>query len=170
MKYQNANDILPDELLSRIQEYIQGGLLYIPKSKERRSLWGECSGARLRIAAFFAFHASLSGKPCAVSEQRLAAAKQTLFEWTGEDHELCVIIDGNVDAGFLHVGYRGGNVAWIEDIYVDAEKRGRGIASRAIAEAEKTSGRARDIRRFVLMWCRETPPRLRCTGDSDTIF
>ncbi len=46
MKYQNANDILPDELLSRIQEYIQGGLLYIPKSKERRSLWGERSGAR----------------------------------------------------------------------------------------------------------------------------
>lgn len=90
-----------------------------------------------RIAAFFAFHASLSGKPCAASEQRLAASEQTLFEWTGEDHELCVIMDGNVDAGFLHVGYRGGNVAWIEDIYVDAEKRGRGIASRAIAEAEK---------------------------------
>ena len=46
MKYQNANDILPDELLRRIQEYVQGGLLYIPKKKEQRGLWGARSGAR----------------------------------------------------------------------------------------------------------------------------
>lgn len=31
MKYVNANDVLPTELLSRIQKYYQGGYLYIPK-------------------------------------------------------------------------------------------------------------------------------------------
>ncbi len=31
MKYVNANDILPEELLSMIQAYYQGGYLYIPK-------------------------------------------------------------------------------------------------------------------------------------------
>ena len=31
MKYINANDVLPEELLSMIQKYYQGGYLYIPK-------------------------------------------------------------------------------------------------------------------------------------------
>ncbi len=31
MKYVNAKDVLPEELLSMIQEYYQGGYLYIPK-------------------------------------------------------------------------------------------------------------------------------------------
>ncbi len=31
MKYVNANDVLPGELLSKIQNYYQGGYLYIPK-------------------------------------------------------------------------------------------------------------------------------------------
>ncbi|MBD5556455.1 MAG: phosphotransferase [Roseburia sp.] len=31
MKYVNANDVLPEELLSMIQKYYQGGYLYIPK-------------------------------------------------------------------------------------------------------------------------------------------
>lgn len=31
MKYVNANDVLPEELLSMVQKYYQGGYLYIPK-------------------------------------------------------------------------------------------------------------------------------------------
>lgn len=37
MKYVNANDILPEELLSGIQKYYQGGYLYIPKEVHRKS-------------------------------------------------------------------------------------------------------------------------------------
>lgn len=37
MKYVNANDILPEELLSMIQTYYQGGYLYIPQ-KDHRSV------------------------------------------------------------------------------------------------------------------------------------
>lgn len=33
MNYVNANDVLPEELLSMIQKYYQGGYLYVPKKK-----------------------------------------------------------------------------------------------------------------------------------------
>ena len=35
MKYQNANNILPQELLEQIQEYVQGEYLYIPIQSKR---------------------------------------------------------------------------------------------------------------------------------------
>lgn len=35
MKYKNAKDVLPEELLSRVQEYIQGEYLYVPVREKR---------------------------------------------------------------------------------------------------------------------------------------
>lgn len=46
MKYRNASDILPDELLKEIQKYTSGEALYIPSSIERKK-WGHGSGARI---------------------------------------------------------------------------------------------------------------------------
>ena len=46
MKYRNASDILPDELLKEVQKYAEGEALYIPKAKERRK-WGDGSGAKI---------------------------------------------------------------------------------------------------------------------------
>ena len=43
--------------------------------------------------------------------------------------------DGNT-VGFLHIGYRGPIVAWIEDVYVDVEDRSIGIATESIHLAE----------------------------------
>ena len=45
MKYKNAKDILPDKLLRELQEYISGGVLYVPHSGDKKQ-WGENSGAR----------------------------------------------------------------------------------------------------------------------------
>lgn len=45
MKYKNAFDILPDELLREVQKYVSGEALYIPSDKERKK-WGDGSGAR----------------------------------------------------------------------------------------------------------------------------
>ena len=36
MKYQNARDVLPDKLLTSVQEYFQGGYLYVPRKAENR--------------------------------------------------------------------------------------------------------------------------------------
>lgn len=45
MKYKNAADILPMELLEEIQKYASGELIYIPNKSEKKE-WGERSGAR----------------------------------------------------------------------------------------------------------------------------
>ncbi|MBB2184459.1 hypothetical protein H0486_16380 [Lachnospiraceae bacterium MD1] len=45
MKYLNAADILPKELLVQIQEHISGEVLYIPIG-EGRLKWGEKSGSK----------------------------------------------------------------------------------------------------------------------------
>jgi len=46
MKYNNARDLLPEWLLSQIQVYIQGQVLYIPKKESVRLKWGEANGTR----------------------------------------------------------------------------------------------------------------------------
>ena len=46
MKYRNANDIFPDELLAEIQKYSSGELIYIPESAAAKKGWGEKSGSR----------------------------------------------------------------------------------------------------------------------------
>lgn len=45
MKCINAVDVLPEELLKEILNYVDGELLYIPTSK-RKQKWGERSGSR----------------------------------------------------------------------------------------------------------------------------
>lgn len=45
MKYINAAEILPEKLLKEIQEYIDGGVLYIPKTSAKKE-WGSVSGSR----------------------------------------------------------------------------------------------------------------------------
>ena len=47
-----------------------------------------------------------------------------------------MIVDEKDTVGFVHINYRTGNTAWIEDIYVDELKRGQGIATRVIGLAE----------------------------------
>lgn len=44
MKYENAGDVIPEELLKEIQKYAPGKLLYIPA--EDKKAWGETSGYR----------------------------------------------------------------------------------------------------------------------------
>ncbi|MBQ8109841.1 MAG: hypothetical protein IJ124_06775 [Clostridia bacterium] len=46
MGYIRAEDVLPDELLRRVQEYAEGQLLYIPRQGARRCTWGSVSGTR----------------------------------------------------------------------------------------------------------------------------
>lgn len=46
MKYINAAEILPENLLKELQAYADGELLYIPKVSEKRE-WGAASGSRL---------------------------------------------------------------------------------------------------------------------------
>ncbi len=46
MKYLNAQVILPDALVKELQNYIQGGYIYVPIPREQQKRWGEVSGYR----------------------------------------------------------------------------------------------------------------------------
>lgn len=49
MKYINAKDILPEHLIKTLQEYIQGGYIYIPSDNTCQKQWGEVSGYRQEL-------------------------------------------------------------------------------------------------------------------------
>ena len=44
MKYKKAQEVLPEEMIKMIQEYMDGGYLYIPRKVENKKSWGENSG------------------------------------------------------------------------------------------------------------------------------
>ena len=69
-----------------------------------------------------------------------------LQAWTAEGHELYVILRDGIQAGFLHMGSRGGACDWLEDVFVREELRGRGRlscwrASTAAAASRKVKPR-----------------------------
>lgn len=49
MAYMKAAAILPDELISEIQKYVQGEMIYIPKPETTHKKWGSRSGTRKLI-------------------------------------------------------------------------------------------------------------------------
>lgn len=49
MKYKNAKNIIPKELLEQIQQYIQGDVIYIPTTKDRKIAWGQKNGTKEAI-------------------------------------------------------------------------------------------------------------------------
>ena len=48
MDYKKGSEVLPAHLLKEVQKYIDGGLLYIPKSTRKIS-WGNLSGTRNKL-------------------------------------------------------------------------------------------------------------------------
>ena len=51
MSYINAAECLPPELIGELQKYVQGTLLYVPRSDPEPAAWGCRSGARSRLEA-----------------------------------------------------------------------------------------------------------------------
>lgn len=46
MKYEKAQDILPEYVVEIIQQYTDGSYLYVPRKSENRKAWGENNGTR----------------------------------------------------------------------------------------------------------------------------
>lgn len=45
MSYKKGVEVLPAHLLKKVQEYVDGGLIYIPK-KSKRVGWGHSNGSK----------------------------------------------------------------------------------------------------------------------------
>ena len=63
-------------------------------------------------------------------------AQVDLREWTKTGHYLYYITLNGAYIGFVHLGNRGCEADWLEDIFVLPEFQGKGIGSRAIQLAE----------------------------------
>ncbi|MEN6412011.1 MAG: CD3324 family protein [Veillonellales bacterium] len=46
MGYKTAKDVLPEELLQAIQEYVDGEYLYVPRREGCQRTWGEGTASR----------------------------------------------------------------------------------------------------------------------------
>lgn len=70
MGYKRAEDILPSEIISQIQDYVDGEYLYIPRKEENRRAWGAKTNTRQELKERDAeiFQAYLGG----ASRQELA--------------------------------------------------------------------------------------------------
>ena len=50
MKYRNAGEFLPQELLAELQKFAEGELIYVPNRPQRKAGWGTRNGSRERYA------------------------------------------------------------------------------------------------------------------------
>ena len=93
-----------------------------------------------RIEAFWGFHSGLVGREDEAEQTESGEQSPVLDDlrrWTAEDHRLYVILQDGQDVGFVHLYRAGPIVMELADIFVDKERRGQGIATRAIALAEQ---------------------------------
>ena len=51
MRYKNATQHLPKELLEQVQQYADGEFLYIPRSKGKKKEWGAKTATRRELRA-----------------------------------------------------------------------------------------------------------------------
>ena len=49
MSYKKATHILPQDLLLKVQEYIDGEFLYIPRRADNKKSWGETTSTRQEL-------------------------------------------------------------------------------------------------------------------------
>ena len=49
MKYKKEQDILPQYMIDDLQQYIEGGYLYIPKKEENKKSWGENTNTKKEL-------------------------------------------------------------------------------------------------------------------------
>lgn len=50
MHYIRAVEILPQELIEQLQQYVDGAVIYIPKKKEDKKAWGEKTATKKELA------------------------------------------------------------------------------------------------------------------------
>ncbi|MFC3926028.1 CD3324 family protein [Clostridium punense] len=51
MRYEKAENILPNNIIELIQDYIDGGYIYIPRKDENKKSWGENTETKRQLEA-----------------------------------------------------------------------------------------------------------------------
>ena len=51
MVYIRAAEVLPQELIEQLQQYVDGAMIYIPKKEEEKKIWGERTTTKKELAS-----------------------------------------------------------------------------------------------------------------------
>ena len=70
-------------------------------------------------------------------DQNLEESLEDLRNWTQTGHGFFFILCDGEAVGFVHLGNRGAEADWLEDIYVERNWQNRGIGTRAIELVEE---------------------------------
>lgn len=70
-------------------------------------------------------------------QQSVYDSHENLKEWTKDGHRLYLIRVDDAVVGFVHMGSRGSEIDWLEDIFVLPEYQGNGIGTYAIRQMEE---------------------------------
>lgn len=68
--------------------------------------------------------------------QNLEETKEDYENWRKEGHRLFLIVFDAKYIGFAHIGSRGADIDWLEDLYIIDEYQNKGIGSKVISELE----------------------------------
>ena len=70
-------------------------------------------------------------------DQTLQEAENNLKEWTQEEHLFLLVLLQDTYIGFAHLGSRGGNIDWLEDLYICKEYQRHGYGHRVVCMVEQ---------------------------------
>jgi Mor family transcriptional regulator len=51
MKYEKAENILPCDIIEMLQNYVDGGYIYIPRKNENKKSWGDNTDTKKQLYA-----------------------------------------------------------------------------------------------------------------------
>ncbi|CUQ31988.1 histidine kinase [Clostridium baratii] len=91
MSYKKAQDVLPEEILKIIQEYIDGEYIYIPRKNENHKSWGEKSGIRdsLKIRNTEIYKKYLNGNSVDELSKEYYLSEKSIRRIIGQEKRLC---------------------------------------------------------------------------------
>lgn len=91
MSYKKAQDVLPEEILKIIQEYIDGEYIYIPRKNENHKSWGEKSGIKdsLKIRNNEIYKKYLNGATINELTQEYYLSEKSIRRIIGQEKRLC---------------------------------------------------------------------------------
>ncbi|MDU2671618.1 MAG: CD3324 family protein [Clostridium sp.] len=91
MKYIKASDVLPEEIIKIIQEYIDGEYLYVPRKDENHKSWGENSGIKksLKIRNNEIFQKYLKGFTINELAREYFLSDKSIRRIINEEKQLC---------------------------------------------------------------------------------
>lgn len=91
MKYEKAQEVLPEELVKMIQKYVDGKYLYIPRKSENHKAWGENSGIRtsLKVRNNEIYQKYLSGATINALSEEYYLSEKSIRRIIGQEKRIC---------------------------------------------------------------------------------